>query len=346
MSHRFISLDDASAWHTALQGIPHGIAHGWAHCHAMALSSGNRVFLYVGEAGANRLVCPFAERPIGTMSDLVTPYGQGGFTGIGDLKPLVREWLRVTREGGQVCAYVALNPVFARAADLGCEAMAARHHGVHLVDLKQTETALRARLTPNVQAGLKTWARGGARIVDDRTRLARAFPDLYLNFIHSIDAAPVYHFNRTALEHVAASPDVLLLGAERGGELQAIAAFGMTRFAADYLFNAATEAGRDHARALIWEAMRRLAADGVPVLNLSGGVSDGDGLDQFKARFGGTRRDTEVLKIVLNERAYAELCAAAGADPMDRVGYFPAYRASAGGRQSVLPPHPIQRRAR
>jgi hypothetical protein len=102
---------------------------------------------------------------------------------------------------------------------------------------------------------------------------------------------------------------------------------------ADYLFNAATNDGRDHARALIWEAMRRLGAAGIPVLNLSGGVSEGDGLDQFKARFGGARRETEALKIVFDEGMYAELCAAAGVDPLDRAGYFPAYRAPvAGGR--------------
>lgn len=339
MIQRVITLDDEAAWNAALEDIPHGFAHGWAHCRAMALSSGQRVFLYVGEAGENRLACPFAERAIGATSDLTTPYGPGGFTGRGELKPLVRAWLRFADESGQVCAYVALNPVFATARALGCEGEARRHIPVHLVDLKRPEAELCASLSPNIHAGLKAWERSGARIVDDRAALARAFPDLYLAFVRTIDAAPVYHFNRAALERLVASPGVFLIGAERRGEIQAIALFGVTRFAADYLFNAATREGRDHTRALIWEAMRRLGARGVPILNLSGGVSEDDGLDQFKARFGGARCRTEALKIVFNERLYAELCAAAGADPSDRAGYFPAYRAAVSAEKNRRAAH-------
>jgi len=60
------------------------------------------------------------------------------------------------------------------------------------------------------------------------------------------------------------------------------------------------------------------------VLNLGGGVRDGDALQAFKTSFGPGRAEYHVGSAVHDDAAYRELCARAGVDPAD--DFFPAYR--------------------
>lgn len=328
MRERLIPLSEPAAWQEALDGVPHGFAHLWAHCRAMASAHGQDIVLYAAEEGEDRLVCPFAEQRCGGGLDLVTPYGFSGFTGRGRLAPLARRWRDFARAQACVCAYVALNPSFARARDLGL-GPAYRHTPVYLLDLARSLEALYAGLSANVRAGLRAWEKTGARLVHDRAALAEAFLVIYPAFMRTLGASAVYDFGPAALAELLESDSVLLVGAERGGRIEAVSVFGWTPYAADYLFNCSLPEGRDHSRALLWSAIEALARRGVAVLNLGGGVREGDGLERFKARFGAVRHDTEVLKIVFDEPAYAALCRQAGADPTERTGYFPAYRAGA-----------------
>lgn len=325
MRERVIPLSDPAAWRRALEGVPHGFAHGFAHCSAMALASGCPTFLYCAEDGDDRLLCPFAERRTGDGADLVTPYGFSGFTGRGRWQRLAPRWRAFATERGYVCAYVALNPLFAAARDLAL-GPGFRHTAVHVLDLARAPEALHAGLSANVRAGLRAWEKTGARLVYERDALVPAFLDLYPAFVRSLGASAVYDFGREALAALLAARDAFLVGAERGGRIEAIAVFGATPFAADYLFNASLAGARDHSRALVWSGIKTLARRGIPLLNLGGGVREGDGLDAFKGRFGGRRIPTEALKLVFDRAAYERLCRRAGADPDDSGGYFPAYR--------------------
>jgi hypothetical protein len=73
----------------------------------------------------------------------------------------------------------------------------------------------------------------------------------------------------------------------------------------------------------------------VPVLNLGGGVVPGDGIAEFKARFGTSRAPLSALAQVYQPDVFARLCADAGVDPDDRSGYFPPYRRSAAPAEVI-----------
>jgi hypothetical protein len=92
------------------------------------------------------------------------------------------------------------------------------------------------------------------------------------------------------------------------------------------MFNVCGEAGRAHAFTLLWNGALRLQDEGVPFLNLGGGIREGDGLAQFKRRFGAEQRPFLALRQIYDTERYQALCAAANVVADRRDGYFPAYR--------------------
>jgi hypothetical protein len=92
----------------------------------------------------------------------------------------------------------------------------------------------------------------------------------------------------------------------------------------DYLFGVALPEGRRHAARLLWCGIERLRSLGVPALNLGGGSRPGDGIAEFKRRFGAREVPLVALREVYRPDTFQALCRAAGAEP-GGGGYFPPY---------------------
>src|SRR4051812_23874008 len=105
-----IPLADRPAWDALLSGIPPAYAHTWASCHAMHLTTGWPTYLYSWADGDARIVCPIAERGSPGQVDVVTPYGFGGFVGVGVDERAVDAWRHFAEERGYISGYVVLNP--------------------------------------------------------------------------------------------------------------------------------------------------------------------------------------------------------------------------------------------
>jgi hypothetical protein len=73
---------------------------------------------------------------------------------------------------------------------------------------------------------------------------------------------------------------------------------------------------------VVAELVEHTAALGLP-LNLGGGLSRGDPLEEFKRGFANREQPWRTSELVCDPAAYARL--SAGRD--DAGGYFPAYRA-------------------
>ena len=116
------------------------------------------------------------------------------------------------------------------------------------------------------------------------------------------------------------------MGGGIGDEVQAVCVFGYTPYVAEYLFGVSAPEGRRHSAALLWHGAMRLRSLGIPRLNLGGGIHRGDGVADFKRRFGAARRALGSLRQVYDPERFEELCRRAGVDPSDRAGYFPPYR--------------------
>ena len=321
--HRRIPLEARVEWENALVGIPHGFAHTWGHCRSVHLSSNLPTYLYCFEGGGVRVVCPLSERRFQGQPDIVTPYGFGGFAGTGDCPAFPAHWADFVAGEEYVCGYIGLNPLLQ--SDTYFDPRSAHaDNSVFSLDLREPREQLFANLHANRKRQLREPLPPGTRIVWDAERLSAFFLDQYPGFMSRAGAAPIYRFSPATLSFLCSLDAVFLVGAEVGDRLEAVAVFGHTEHAADYLFGVALPAGRPHAARLLWCGIERLRSLGVPRLNLGGGARPNDGIAEFKRRFGAREVPLISLKQVYLPEAFERLCRAAGAEP-GTTGYFPAY---------------------
>lgn len=325
---RSVSLSDPETWAAELRGLPHAVAH--SHGFRSALDGGRddaECLLFVAERDGAKAVCPILERPFDGRIDAATPYGFGGFVGQGDLTGLDQAWKAFARERGYVAGYLAQHPSLA-CGDFGSADERFEAASVYLLDLRPEEDAIISGMSKRRRPSLRRWLRE-TEIVTDRAELVEAFVRLYPPHMSRLGAASVYFFGDAALKRMAELDDVVLFGVrDEEGEIEAVSMTAVTPPCADYLFFAATETARDHSVGLIWRGISEAKARGAAWINLGGAIREGDGVGEFKRRFGAVMTPSYCLKQVYDAGGYRALCAQASCEASDRSGYFPAYRRS------------------
>ena len=324
--HTCIPLSAPNEWKRALAGVPHAFGHTWGSCSAMALSTGFPTFLYTYEEGNTRVVCAIAERRIGAAVDIVTPYGFSGFAGNRPSPEFPSRWRAFAAERGYVCGYIGVNPLFYDGS-YGDPGEMFPYNSLFILDLTQDESTLFAALATNRKRALGAAARQGWEPLQEPEPLKQFFRERCVAFLRSRGSAEAYEFSQETLASLASLDNVLFLGAGAPDRVEAVSVFAYTPFSAEYLFGLSLPEGQRYSAPLIWDGALRLKALGVPALNLGGGIRPGDGVAEFKARFGGREVSLGALKQVYDDEAFVRLCRAAGQDPSGRSGYFPPYRA-------------------
>jgi hypothetical protein len=306
-----------------LQGIKHAFAHTWENCYAMHLTTGFTTYLYCFEARNVRIICPVAEREFKGHVDIVTPYGFSGFVGNGDCPQFPLYWNQFVHERGYVCGYIALNPIFATDAYFSSSEIY-QSNILYFLDLTLGTDKLFSNLHKNRKRKLKEFDK--TRFVLDRDALVNFFLETYPEFLHRIQAPPASYFTRETLASLCSLNNVVIVGAAKAEKIEAVYIFAHTPYAGDCLFNVAVPEGRHYATLLLWWGMNYLKSKGVPLLNLGGGVQEGDGIARSKEFFGAIKLAFRALKQVYNQKIYEDLCLRRGADPGDKTGYFPGYQ--------------------
>jgi hypothetical protein len=320
---RLVPLSEPAEWGRALAGVPHVFGHTWGSCHALSLDGRGAAQLFVAEGDAASVVCPLIEREIDGRLDIATPYGFSGRAGTGSWPGFAERWRDFAAARGYVAGYLAVNALFGddSYADPATVTVA---NQTYVLDLREGADAVWAGLSTNRKRQLRDWRAEDYEIESDG--LAEFFVEHYPLTMERKDAAERHRFPAQTLAALCELPDTFLVGARVGGRLESVSLFGHTPHAGDFIFNAALPGCAHHSVALIWAALQRLVEIGVPWLNLGGGMSPGDSLADFKARFGATPLPMRAVKAVYDPAAYEDLCRRHGADPADRDGYFPAYR--------------------
>jgi hypothetical protein len=320
-----ISIDSRNDWEKALRGIKHAFAHTWENCHAMHLTTGYKTYLYYFESGDIRILCPIAERIFDDYVDIVTPYGFSGFVGSADYPDISHYWSDFVSQKGYICGYIGLNPIFENITYF--EAKDARQYNwVYVLDLTLRDEELFENLSVNRKRQLKNWEKSLSHFVFDKTILIDFFLANYPEFIRSNKLAPVYNFTNETLSFLLGLDNVLIIGMGTPDKVEAVSVFAHTPYVGDFLFNISLPSGRHHSVCLLWYAVKYLKSLQIPLLNLGGGVREGDSLDSFKQRFGGRKKPLKCLKQIYKPDIYKKLCLRAGVAPNNMGGYFPAYR--------------------
>lgn len=157
-----------------------------------------------------------------------------------------------------------------------------------------------------------------------------AFHAAYSQTMARTGAAPRYLYDRDYLRALLSSPTATLLLADSPkGEAAAgaimVSADGLLHYHLGGTLDAALEASP---MKLLFAAMIDASGERGQVLNLGGGLEEGDSLERFKAGFGNARAAFVTHELVCDRQAYDGLVEAAGAEGREASpDFFPAYRA-------------------
>jgi hypothetical protein len=259
--------------------------------------------------------------------DIVTPFGFSGFVSCGQCAVFPEAWLSFAQKREWVCGYIGLNPLFECTAHYMPSDLF-QHNELFYMDLRLTEADLYQRLSRCRKRQIKAWSARGNWLCTDRRLLVDFVIAEADTFFRSHRASSVYGFTQATWRSLLALPNVELLGATVEGQIVAVTVFANSETIADALFNVSVPKGRDAATSLMWEGALHLKKRGIAVLNMGGGVQQGDSVAQAKLRFGAQVLPLKCLKQVYLPDRFAELCLTAGVDPSKRTGYFPPYRAA------------------
>jgi hypothetical protein len=180
----------------------------------------------------------------------------------------------------------------------------------------------RNRINKNRRAGYEVTIDGGPQTSAEQRAAFRA---VYEQTMRRTAAAERYFFDAPYFDRVLASPaSWLALARDPEGEVAAASiAVRSDGFLHYFLSGSADSRLRDSPMRNVLAALIELATEqGLP-LNLGGGISRGDRLEEFKRGFANREQPWSVSEIVCDPAEYARL--AVGRDP---GGFFPAYRAS------------------
>jgi hypothetical protein len=322
---RCISLDHPAEWKDALKDIKHAFAHTWESCYAMYLTTGLTTFLYSIEIGESQIVCPISERTFEGYTDIFTPYGFSGFISNKPCTKFPEYWKIFVESKNYICGYIQINPIF-EDSSLFDSNDAFHYNNVHILDLTLTTDELFKNLSNNRKRQLKHWDGISTKTTFDKSVLVDFFLNNYHEFMRVRNASINYSFSADTLARLANLQNVLMVGMQNSGKVEAVILFGYTPFMGEYLFNISLPEGRGATSALLWAGALRLKSMGIPILNLGGGVQANDDIDEYKRRFGSKQVPLKCLKQVYDRRIYDQLCRRINAEPYERTGYFPLYQ--------------------
>jgi hypothetical protein len=307
-----IGLDSPTKWNKALQGICHCFCHKWEYNMAMSISTGLNIFLHVFEEKNEKAIVALCERKkeVG-VSELVSPYGFGGFSGTPDLlssKRFKDAFIEFGVQQGYVTAYILQNPLIKLPHDYWSDYLDC-HHLTYKIDLTNSIADIWNSMSKSHRYEIRRFDKNqNQKLTFDSSILSNSVKNLYRLTLKRLDAADVYSFPDDALDAINNSANALLIGVEDKNGIQAVSIFLHTEFIAEYFLNATTLHGRKYTRKILWTAIEKLKKMNIKNLHLGGGVKPRDSLDDFKRRFGGKALEGQALKIIFNQDTFNALC--------------------------------------
>ena len=282
------------------------------------------------EAEGVELVAPLIVREIpGTDErDAISPYGYPGIAAASDFVGAI----------APTNSAAAIDPAAIDFSATGLVSLFVRHTlaDPHLADAAErnvvqiADPALPPKSRPSDRNRINRNRREGYEVEllpgSETTAEQRAgFLAAYEQTMRRADAAERYFFGAAYFDRILASDRawLALAHAPAGGVAAASITVRSDGFLHYYLSGSADAHLRDSPMKNVVAALVELSAEqGLP-LNLGGGLSPGDPLEEFKRGFANREQPWHTSEIVCDAHAYARLSGG-----RDAGGFFPAYRAT------------------
>lgn len=292
----------------------------------MSLTTKLPTYLYSFQAGSTQIVCPLSERRYGNHIDIFTPFGFSGFSGTGEYPAFSQEWKQYARSKGWVCGYIGLHPLFYTECHY-CYHDLFTENELFYLDLSRSKVELYSRLSRSRKRQIRSWDASGDWICNERGRLTDFIIANAPAFFASRGASKTYEFSRETWQMLLALPNATVIGAQKRGKVVAATVFVHAGAVAEALFNISLPEGRDAATLLMWTGALHLQSLGITMLNMGGGVQQGDSVAAAKRQFGAQVLPLRSLKQIYDGETYKAICREIGKSAEDRTGFFPPYQA-------------------
>ena len=294
--------------------------------------------LLVADSGRRLLVPLLLRQVTGELRDAISPYGYPGplLAGTSDpefLEQALAHGAEALARMGIVSVFVRGHPVIGPALD-GTRWTVVNHGPTVSVDLQRPAEELWRHTMSGHRGEINKAIRAGHRaFADERFEQLGTFGGIYRRTMERLHASSAYLFADSYFADLrdALGPRLHLWLVDIGGEIAAGGLFVETCGLVQYHLSG-TDPRFAHERPtkLMLHRVREWAkAQGFRRLHLGGGVGAAeDSLYRFKAGFATDRHVFQTLRMVCDERAYAELVRATHPhdDPANRSAFFPLYR--------------------
>lgn len=330
MKQSWVTLEEVANWQALLSHCPHSAYHTHQFCTALQLAHGHSIRLYHASLDSERIhiVAPMAFKTIDAKRLVYSPYGYAGFTGTCQISEddFQAAFVDFMQTQGYITGYFTLHALFHPFVPSKMMTPTITYPALssYCVNLSQDIDNLYRALSNNHKRQLKKWATREATLVLDQAELQQAFLKLYPTFMSQKKAATVYDFGEAALAEIFASVPCYLIGVREQDNLVAVSVFIYTEHIADFFLHAACEGAHMYARKIMWEAICYFKEKQIPYLHLGGGISEDDGLANYKKQFAAKKYTNHCWKLIFNEATYQALCQQYQVST-SRDGYFPAF---------------------
>ena len=312
MDYKIINFESEQEWKRILKNLNHSYFHSWEYASIIQLNTNvsNVSLLILDFDGVYGITTFTIREKIEGYKDIYTPYGFGGFVFTyqssnrmvlpNDMIELLD---RIGRENNLVTGFFMNHPIFYQDKNI-CTLMMP-HHTVYEINLELSLDELWKRLNSGHKYEInKAKKDKQLSLINDKSQLLQPFIDMYFSTMKRVNASDIYFFSHDFLTSIINSNNAILLGIKKGEQIVACVLFLFENKVAEYFISAAQADSRGLTRLLIWEAFEQLKRMGVSKINLGGGVSKGDSLDDFKRRFGGESIQMNVLKYIFDTIKY------------------------------------------
>ncbi len=316
---QLIGLGDKESWDHHLTQVPYYFAHTHAYNFALAKSLVSEPKLMVINDEQGIALCPIIERQHKGTYDIATPYGYSGFVCKGVVNNIPNILREFSMQQGYVAGYFQQHPCSNKVIK-GDEWSRAKT--AYTLSLQPAIDAILASMPKKQRYDIRKCEQH-AVTTENKSILAPLFIQFYTALLKDKSATSVYRFSNQTLTEWIENPDYVLIGTGVShNQISSIGVFTSELKYGEYLFMASSQKNYD--RFTLWQAIKRLKSLGCKELNLGGGISENDGVAEFKRRFGAVETATYCLKQIYDETRYATLCSQADVS-VDSSSYFPAY---------------------
>lgn len=263
--------------------------------------------------------------------DLSGVYGYGGplFAKGVDSAPVLAALWQGMEQFGAVSLFSRMHPLFAD--DIAIDSMRGERLGdVVVIDVKSVEPHLTSYRGSHRREIVNAHKKGLVVEVDWDCADLDDFIGIYQSAMRDLNAREYYLFSKSYFQKIVAADDfkVFIISASFEGVKVAASMFIVTNDVMQYYLSGSDYAYRNlsASKAIIAKAHELAGELGVRNLILGGGVgSERDSLFKFKAGFSDNFKPFYVVKKVLSEQVYLDLCEAKQV-LSDTSGFFPPYR--------------------